>query len=80
MEFFRTLLAPEISNVTVGLVGLAPLALIYFLPTVLAWRRCRDSVGAVFIFNLAFGATVIGWWGLLAWVMGRAGAQAPPRS
>jgi hypothetical protein len=34
---------------------------VYFLPTVIAWRRKKVSMAQIFIGNLLFGWTVIGW-------------------
>jgi hypothetical protein len=49
------------------LVGLVA---IYFLPSIIAFRReCRLD-GAIFVFNLVFGWTVFGWLITLAWALG----------
>ena len=45
-----------------------PLALaFYFLPAIVAGRRGHRNQIPIFIVNLFFGWTVIGWAGTLAW-------------
>ena len=41
--------------------------LIYFLPTVIALLRGHLSTLAIFLLNLLFGWTLIGWLGALIW-------------
>ena len=36
-------------------------ALVYFLPTLVAWNRHVPSAGSVFVLNLFLGWTLIGW-------------------
>lgn len=43
------------------LVGLLLLATVYFLPSLLAWRRTHPWRQKIFLANLAVGWTVIGW-------------------
>jgi hypothetical protein len=43
------------------LVGLLLLAAVYFLPSLLAWRRAHPWRQKIFLTNLAVGWTVIGW-------------------
>jgi hypothetical protein len=40
-------------------------ALLYFLPTIIAWHK--PEVMGIFIVNLLFGWTVIGWFIALIW-------------
>lgn len=44
------------------------LALLYFLPTILASNR-GHSVAGVLLLNLFFGWTIIGWFALLLWAL-----------
>ena len=44
------------------------LALLYFLPTILAANRGHD-IAIVLLLNLFFGWTVIGWFALLLWAL-----------
>jgi hypothetical protein len=44
------------------------LALLYFLPTILASRRGHEITG-VLLLNLFFGWTVIGWIALFLWAL-----------
>jgi TM2 domain-containing membrane protein YozV len=41
------------------------LALMYFLPAVIAYARASNSRGIILVLNLLLGWTVIGWWVLL---------------
>ncbi|HTW26930.1 MAG TPA: superinfection immunity protein [Acetobacteraceae bacterium] len=42
---------------------------LYFLPTLIARGRDVVSGGAIFLVNLLFGWTMIGWIGCLLWAM-----------
>jgi hypothetical protein len=44
---------------------LTALALMYFLPAVIAYARASSSRGIILVLNLLLGWTVIGWWVLL---------------
>jgi hypothetical protein len=48
------------------MITLSILALLYFLPTILAAHRGHDIVLPLLL-NLFFGWTVIGWFALLLW-------------
>lgn len=50
----------------IGFFVIAALFL-YFLPTVNAARRDNPSTGWIFLFNLLFGMTLIGWFFALWW-------------
>ena len=68
--------------ITLGIIGpwqlllFAPLAIgalaLYFLPTLIALKK-KDILG-VFLVNLFFGATIIGWIIALIWA-----SSSPPR-
>ena len=45
------------------------LLLPYFLPTIIAFARKKDSAGAVFILNFFLGWTLIGWVICLIWAL-----------
>jgi len=47
----------------IGIVGL----LLYFLPTVIGMFRGHDNTFAIFLTNLIFGWTGIGWFVALIW-------------
>ncbi|MGV3604784.1 MAG: superinfection immunity protein [Planctomycetaceae bacterium] len=53
--------------VALTLVEKALLATIYFLPTVIAVKRGRRNALAIFLVNLFFGATLVGWGIALVW-------------
>lgn len=50
---------------TLLLIGTA----LYFLPTILAFHRYHSSRGAIFVINLFFGWTCIGWILTLIWAL-----------
>lgn len=41
--------------------------LLYFAPTIVAWVRDHYSASTIFLLNLCFGWTVIGWAVTLFW-------------
>jgi Superinfection immunity protein len=51
----------------VGIVFLLVVALLYFIPTILAKGRNHHNAGAVFVINLLLGWTLVGWAVALAW-------------
>ena len=50
------------------MITLSVLALLYFLPTVIAANRGHQITG-ILLLNLLFGWTVIAWFALLLWVL-----------
>jgi hypothetical protein len=50
------------------MIFLTILALMYFLPTILAANRGHNVTG-ILVLNLLFGWTIIGWVALLAWAL-----------
>lgn len=48
------------------MITLSILALMYFLPTIIAANRGHEVAG-ILLLNLFFGWTVIGWFALLLW-------------
>ena len=44
---------------------------LFFLPTILAFKKNRSDKFFIFIINLFFGATVIGWVICLFWAMSK---------
>ena len=49
------------------IVGLA--LMIYFVPTYVAFKRKHGFKGIIFVINLTFGWTLIGWAGTLIWAI-----------
>lgn len=47
---------------------------VYFIPTVVASTRKHHNYNAIFLVNLFFGWSVIGWFGALIW----ASTNPPP--
>jgi hypothetical protein len=65
-----------------ALIGLALLAALYFLPTIIAALGGKRKTAAIFLLNLLLGWTLLGWVGSLVWAIAdeRAGAPSyPPR-
>jgi hypothetical protein len=50
------------------MIHLMILALLYFLPTIIATNRGRGVTG-ILILNVLFGWTGIGWFALLLWAL-----------
>jgi Superinfection immunity protein len=50
------------------MITLTLLALLYFLPTILAAHRGHGIAG-ILLLNLFFGWTVLGWFALLLWAL-----------
>lgn len=50
------------------MIFLSLLALLYFLPTILAAHRGHEVVG-ILLLNLFFGWTVLGWFAMLLWAL-----------
>ena len=44
-------------------------AIVYFVPTILAWWMHVKSTRAIFYVNLVFGWTIVGWIVAMMWVM-----------
>jgi cytochrome c biogenesis protein CcdA len=53
--------------VVFGLIALA----LFFLPTFIAFRQDHRNRWVIFLINLVFGATVLGWVGALIWAMNK---------
>ncbi len=50
------------------MITLSVLALLYFLPTILAAQR-GHGVTLILLLNLFFGWTILGWFALLLWAL-----------
>ena len=44
---------------------------IFFIPTIIAFRRDHRNRWVIFLINFVFGATVLGWIGALIWAMNK---------
>ena len=44
---------------------------IFFIPTIVAFRRDHRNRWVIFLINFVFGATVLGWIGALIWAMNK---------
>ena len=53
--------------VIVGIVALPLLTALYFLPTIIAFRRGHPSKAAILILNTLLGLTFLGWVVSLVW-------------
>jgi hypothetical protein len=56
-------------DVGVAFVVLLLIAVFYFLPAVIANQRDTTHLGAIFIINLLFGWTILGWIAALIWAV-----------
>lgn len=54
-------------DASLGLTVIAAVLFAYVLPTFVAWRREHHQTAAIFVLNLAFGWTVIGWIAAMIW-------------
>lgn len=65
--------APDGSNPVATLIAgpilLVAFALLYFLPSVIAYSRDHNNILPIAIINTFFGWTLIGWVGSLAWAL-----------
>jgi uncharacterized membrane protein HdeD (DUF308 family) len=59
------------------LYELAGLAMLYALPTFVAWRRGHHNAGAIAALNVLAGWTVVGWIGALVWALTNRPPQDP---
>ena len=50
------------------MITFALLTLLYFLPTVIRSNRGHRT-GGIFLLNLLFGWTIVGWFALLLWAL-----------
>lgn len=50
-----------------GFIGLILAAIIYFMPAIVAKKRVHPHREGIFLLNLFFGWTVIGWMIALIW-------------
>lgn len=50
-------------TIVLGLIGLV----LYFIPTIIAFRRNHPNKWIIFLVNFILGATIIGWIAALVW-------------
>lgn len=50
-----------------GLLAIILIVVLYFVPTIVAWRRDHRNMNPIFLLNLLLGWTFIGWVGALVW-------------
>ena len=60
-------LALAIGAIVLGLIAIV----LFFLPTIIAFRRDHRNRWVIFLINFVFGATVLGWIGALIWAMNK---------
>ena len=46
---------------------LCAIVALYFLPSIVAWKRRHQSRGAIYLLNFFAGWTALGWFGALIW-------------
>ena len=59
----------SIIEVIPGLVIFAILIFLYFLPSVIAYKRTHRNFLAIFVLNLFLGTTFVGWVGAFIWAV-----------
>lgn len=62
-------------DVFLGLVVLALMGAIYFLPSYVAYRQQHRQRQAIYALNLLGGWTMIGWVGAFVWAMTTSGEK-----
>ena len=60
----------HLGGVVATVVVVVCLLALYFLPTIIAWRRGHRSRTAIFLLNLALAGTIVGWVVALGWALG----------
>jgi hypothetical protein len=61
-----------------GVIMLFGALFLYFLPTMLAYRRYNRNAGAIFALNFFLGWTLLGWVAALVWALTK--DLTPPKS
>lgn len=62
-------------ELVVGLVFLAVLVIVYFLPGIIATNREHASAGGIWVLNIFLGWTLLGWVVALAWACAHSPAE-----
>jgi len=57
----------EAAGMIAALILLVFLAVIYFIPAIVASSRGHSQAGAIWVLNILLGWTLIGWVGALVW-------------
>ena len=60
-------LALVIGAIVLGLIAIV----LFFLPTIIAFRRDHRKRGVIFLINFVFDVTGLGWIGALIWAMNK---------
>ena len=60
-------LALVIGAIVFGLIA----CVLFFIPTIVAFRRDHRNRWIIFLINFVFGATVLGWIGALIWTINK---------
>ena len=72
---------PEFASSLAGVLVLLLAVALYLLPTVVAYTRKHTNAVAIFVVNLFFGWTLIGWVAAMVWaVINRRPAPQQPSS
>jgi hypothetical protein len=57
--------------IIVGLIALAIVLVLYFIPAIIAWQRRHRRRVAILVVNIFFGWTVVGWIIAFVWAVTR---------
>ena len=63
--------SPDLDRLLIAALAVALVAMIalYFLPTVIGYARQHERKGSIFLVDLFFGWTFVGWWFALIWAI-----------
>ena len=70
----------DIAVIILVIIALVFLIWLYFIPTRIAFRRKHAMAGSIFLVNLLFGFTMIGWIVCLFWANSSDVKTLPPES
>lgn len=65
-------------EIVLGIIVLAFLLMVYFLPWIIANHRCHYKQTAIFFLNIFLGWTLIGWVAALVWALANPLAPLSP--
>jgi nucleoside permease NupC len=64
-------------DILFGILAFIFIIILYFLPTQIASKRKNKNINSIFVINLFFGWTLLGWCISLAWALIKEDNQKP---